>query len=94
VDRFNDLGVDGLIAASFELEMTFGIHFAFSFAKVVSESKGESITLEDAFTKAVTAASSELAQTTSTERARGMGLEMVLVGNPRLKICVPARVAP
>lgn len=86
VDRLNDKGVDGLIAASFELDTGFGIRFAFNFAQVVANNTNQTITLEDAFEQAVSATVSELTASKG-DRARGMSLELVLAGNPRLKIC-------
>lgn len=86
VDRLNDEGVDGLIAAAFELDIGFGIKFAFNFAEVIANSANQTITLEDAYNRAISATVEDVSRTVGG-RARGMGLELVLAGNPQLKIC-------
>ena len=93
VDRLNEKGVDGLIAASFPLEVHFGIRFAKNLSDVVAQSSGQTTTLEEVFTKATTLTVKDFEDTTG-ERARGMGLELVLVGNPKLKICPGVQKQP
>jgi Leucine-rich repeat (LRR) protein len=95
IDRLNDKGVDGVIVTSFPLEIHFGIRFAFNWSDVIAQNSDKTITLEEVFSKAVGQTVEDLASTTG-ERARGMGLELVLVGNPKLKICpsTPAHAAP
>ncbi len=85
VGRLNDKGMDAMIAASFELPVDFGARFAYYFADLIAHSKGETV-LEDLFDNALSMTINELSKSRG-DRARGIGLELVLAGNPKLKIC-------
>jgi len=93
VGRLNQEGADALIVALFELPADFGIKFAFNFAQTVSNKENLPITLEDAFKKATSDTVADFSRTKG-DRARGMGLELVLAGNPKLQICPPSADSP
>lgn len=86
VGRLNQKGADALVVALFDLPADFGIKFSFNFALVVAKKENLPITLEDAFNKALSDTVKEFTKTRG-DRARGMGLELVLAGNPKLQIC-------
>jgi Leucine-rich repeat (LRR) protein len=86
VTRLNEKGVDSIVAASFELPVVFGAKFSFNFADVIERSGNQQLTVEEAFTKAMSATLLDLSATTG-DRARGMSLELVIAGNPKLRIC-------
>jgi Leucine-rich repeat (LRR) protein len=88
VTQLNDEGVDAFVAASFEVKLDFGVKFAFNFADIVASNVNQQITLEDAFTRALSTTVKDLSPILG-DRARGMSLELVIAGNPRLKICTP-----
>jgi Carboxypeptidase regulatory-like domain/Leucine rich repeat/Leucine Rich Repeat len=87
INRLNTDGVDAFVAASFELDISFGINFAFNFAETIAQEGGNTITLDKTFEKAMAQTVTYESKTTSPERARGMSLELVLAGNPELTIC-------
>lgn len=89
VGRLNQEGADALVVALFELPADFGIKFAFNFAQIVSKKENLPITLEDAFKRATNDTVGDFSRTKG-DRARGMGLELVLAGNPKLQICPPS----
>jgi Leucine-rich repeat (LRR) protein len=93
VNRLNQKGADALVVALFELPADFGVRFSFNFAQIVAKKENLPITLEDAFKQAVSDTVNEFSRTRG-DRARGMGLELVLVGNPKLKICAPNSGSP
>ncbi len=88
VTQLNEKGVDAFIAASFELPLDFGAKFSFNFADVIASNASQQLTLEDAFTRALSTTVTDLSGILG-DRARGISLELVLAGNPRLKICTP-----
>jgi Leucine-rich repeat (LRR) protein len=88
VNRLNQHGVDALVVSLFALPADFGVKFAFNFAQIVSQNQNLPIVLEDAFVNAETDTVNELSRTRGG-RARGMSLELVLAGNPKLQICAP-----
>ena len=97
VRRLNAKGADAMVATAFELDAEFGAAFAFNFADQVAHRGPESITVEQAFNsalaKTINDRSGGAQPIVSPERARGMSLELVLAGNPSLKIC-GAKPAP
>jgi len=93
VGRLNQEGADALVVALFELPADFGIKFAFNFAQIVSNKENLPITLEDAFKKATSDTVADFSRTKG-DRARGMSLELVLAGNPKLQICPPSADSP
>lgn len=89
VTRLNEKGVDAIVAASFELDIRFGVTFAYAFSDLVTKSAGQEkdAELEDVFSQALAETVKKMTRLTSEKRARGMSLELVLAGNPKLKIC-------
>lgn len=93
VGRLNQEGADALVVALFELPADFGIKLSFNFAQAVAQKENLPLTLEDAFKKAVDDTVKEFSRFKG-DRARGMGLELVLAGNPKLQICAPSAQEP
>jgi Leucine-rich repeat (LRR) protein len=86
VTQLNDKGVDAFVAASFEVPLRFGVKFAFNFADLIASNVSQQLSLEDAFERTLSTTVNDLKPILG-DRARGMSLELVLAGNPRLKIC-------
>jgi hypothetical protein len=86
----NQHGVDAMVATAFELDEIFGKTFAFNFAEQVAHLT-QSLTVEQAFTAALAKTVADLGDgsTYTPDQARGLSLELVLAGNPNLKICSP-----
>jgi hypothetical protein len=89
VRGLNEHGVDAMVATAFELDENFGKAFAFNFADQLAHAGREPVTVETAFNAALAKTVSDLGDGISytPEQARGMSLELVLAGNPSLKIC-------
>jgi len=82
-----------MVATAFELDEKFGKVFAFNFAEIV-HGNAEPVTVGQAFNVALSKTASDLGGIGYTpEQARGMSLELVLAGNPNLRIC-RAKAAP
>jgi hypothetical protein len=88
ITRLNSIGVDALVTSPFVVDARFGSMFAANFATVVHELEQE-MPIEAVFREALRRTSEELKHSRGEVRARGMGLEFVLVGNPKVRICPP-----
>jgi hypothetical protein len=102
VRGLNEHGVDAMVATAFELDEHFGKPFAFHFAEQVAKvGAPPGLTLEQVFEAALKKTIEDVADGSSytAQQARGMSLELVLAGNPSLKICnfdpgTPIRLTP
>lgn len=86
INKLNEKGVDALVTSPFVIDASFGARFATNFATSVHEIKQEA-TLDELFQTALDRTIREMERSKGRERARGMALELVLAGNPRLKVC-------
>lgn len=92
IDRLNRQNVDAIIASPFVIDSAFGMDFAVSFATTIHTLKQPTM-VQHAFDTALGRTRQRFVRLTDPERARGLALELVLVGNPTLSICPPARPA-
>lgn len=86
IATLNDNGVDAIVTSPFVVDPTFGATFAAHFATVVHELEQET-SVEELFRRALSRTAAHLEEGRSRLRARGMTLELVLAGNPRLRVC-------
>jgi hypothetical protein len=86
ITRLNDHGVDALVTSPFVVYPPFGAAFAGHFATLVNELEKES-SVEELFREALRRTVEELTPSRDAARVRGMALELVLAGNPRLRVC-------
>jgi hypothetical protein len=76
-----------MIVAAFELPTDAGTHFAVEFTKILGQHRDTPMTIFEAFTKASERTATNLEEFYNDDKALGRSLELVLVGNPNLRIC-------
>jgi hypothetical protein len=85
VQRFNERGVDALIASPFPVPATYGTRLAVEFSQAIEEKKAGT-TISDLFAAAIDGTARRL-EKESQRHFEEMGLEYVLLGNPKLVLC-------
>jgi hypothetical protein len=88
VERFNERGVDALIASPFPVPAIYGTRLAVEFPQALEELKqaGGTPTISDLFAVAIDRTARRLEKEFHRNYAE-MGLEYVLLGNPGVKLC-------
>lgn len=89
IRRLNGFGLDAAVLSPFSLDANYGKMFGIEFARIVRDARS-ALTLRELHQKAVEATAQEMASHPNPS-VRGsvgdMGLELVLVGNPELRLC-------
>jgi hypothetical protein len=92
LQRFNDQGIDAIIASPFPVPLDYGVGLAAAFTSLIGDEKQahHSPTLTELFVAATerTAKSLKAAGAGSLEE---MGLEYVVLGDQNLKLCVDSQ---
>lgn len=90
IARLNRFGLDAAILSPFSLDALYGKTFAIEFSRAVRQQRGQTPTLRELFHIAASATRSSLAGH-ADPRVRGpvgdMHLELILVGNPEIRLC-------
>ncbi|MGY8662868.1 hypothetical protein Q3C01_10925 [Bradyrhizobium sp. UFLA05-109] len=87
VQRFNERGVDTLIASPFPVPATYGTRLALEFPQAIEDvRKGAKPTVGDLFAAAIARTAHRLEED-AKRNFREMGLEYVLLGNPNTPLC-------
>jgi Leucine-rich repeat (LRR) protein len=87
--KLNRLGVDAIIASPFDVPADFGSTLAQHFTDVIVERRGASRFLSDVLVEALERTRTELSAFGA--RIDGNVSEIVLAGNPSIKVCLPAK---
>jgi hypothetical protein len=86
--RFNERGVDALIASPFPIPATYGTRLALELPEALQEPRqtGRSRTISDLFARAIMRTTARL-EREFAGKYQEIGLEYVLLGNPGIVLC-------
>ncbi|MBW7964888.1 hypothetical protein HYH07_21300 [Bradyrhizobium sp. BR 10261] len=91
LEKFNEQGLDTLIASPFTLDASYGVQFAYSFSEAVQEAvaAGRRPTIVELFKRAIEKTGERFSES-NIGNYRELGLEYVVLGNPAIKLCASA----
>jgi hypothetical protein len=91
LQKFNEQGLDTLIASPFTLDASYGVEFAYSFSETVQEAvaAGQQPTIVELFNRAIKKTGDRFAGS-NIGNYKELGLEYVLLGNPAIRLCAGA----